>query len=61
MNGRIPPPPTADPAQPLSSPLLAELQRLHNWLAVNRPADMAAAGPESTAVDVAIGLLKRLP
>jgi hypothetical protein len=55
----FPPPPVADPAQALQDPAAADLQRLHNWLAVNRPADLAAAAAGETCVDVAIRLLPR--
>lgn len=39
---------------------MAALQRLHNWLAVNRPKALAAADG-GDAVDVALRLLERLP
>lgn len=61
MNGAFPPPPVSDPGQALQDPSAAELQRLHNWLATNRPADLAAARSGENAVDVALRLLARLP
>lgn len=60
-SGDFPAPPTTDPAAALHDPNVAELQRLHNYLAVNFPADLAAATPGETAVDTAIYLLGSLP
>ena len=59
-SGAFPPPPAQDPAAGLHDPAVAALQRLHNYLAVNRPKALAAAW-NGDAVDVALALLKRLP
>lgn len=58
--GAFPPPPATDPAAALHDGAVAALQRLHNWLAVNRPKALAAADG-GDAVDVALRLLERLP
>lgn len=58
--GAFPPPPARDPAAALHDGAVAALQRLHNHLAVHRPRALAAADG-GDAVDVAIGLLERLP
>lgn len=59
-SGAFPPPPAADPAAALHDGAVAALQRLHNYLAVNRPKALAAADG-GDAVDVALRLLERLP
>lgn len=59
-SGAFPPPPAADPATALHDGAVAVLQRLHNYLAVNRPKAMAAADG-GDAVDVAVRLLEQLP
>jgi hypothetical protein len=58
--GAFPPPPASDPAVALHDSAVGSLQRLHNWLAVNRPRALAAAGG-GDAVDVAVALLEQLP
>ncbi|GAA1979084.1 hypothetical protein [Kitasatospora viridis] len=60
MSG-FPPPPTDDPGRALADPLVAQMQRLHNWLAVHRPVDLAAAREGESAVDVALRLMALLP
>ncbi|QDN94921.1 hypothetical protein FNV58_00915 (plasmid) [Streptomyces sp. RLB1-9] len=59
-SGAFPPPPAADPSTALHDSAVAALQRLHNYLAVNRPRALAAADG-GDAVDVALQLLDRLP
>lgn len=59
-SGAFPPPPAADPATALHDGAVAALQRLHNYLAVNRPKALVAADG-GDAVDVAIRLLEQLP
>lgn len=59
--GAFPAPPASDPAAALHSPAVAALQRLHNYLAVNRPRALSGAAQGEGAVDVAIRLLERLP
>lgn len=58
---QFPAPPTADPAVALHDAAVAALQRLHNWLAVNRPRALAAAAGGEDAVAVAVRLLEQLP
>jgi hypothetical protein len=58
--GAFPPPPAADPAAALHDAAVGALQRLHNYLAVNRPRALAAADG-GDAVDVALRLLDGLP
>jgi hypothetical protein len=58
---QFPAPPTADPAIALHDAAVAALQRLHNWLAVNRPKTLAAAAGGEDAVEVAVRLLEQLP
>lgn len=60
-SGGFPAPPTNDPSAALHDPNVAEMQRLHNYLAVNHPGALASATKGETAVDVAIRLLGRLP
>ena len=59
-SGAFPPPPAADPATALHDAAVAALQRLHNYLAVNRPKALAAADG-GDAVDVALRLMDGLP
>lgn len=59
--GSFPAPPASDPAAALHSEAVAALQRLHNYLAVNRPRALSEAADGESAVDVAIRLLGRLP
>lgn len=58
--GAFPPPPASDPAVSLHDAAVAALQRLHNWLAVNRPKALAAADG-GDVVDVTVALLEQLP
>jgi hypothetical protein len=61
-SGAFPQPPAADPAAALHDGAVAALQRLHNYLAVNRPKALTAAALDGQdAVGVAISLLRRLP
>ncbi|MEU9405693.1 hypothetical protein AB0E08_08300 [Streptomyces sp. NPDC048281] len=60
-SGAFPPPPASDPAAALHDTAVAALQRLHNYLAVNRPKALAAADGGEDAADVAIRLLGQLP
>jgi len=60
--GAFPPPPAQDPASGLHDEAVAALQRLHNYLATDRPKALAAgAAGGQDAVTVAIVLLQRLP
>lgn len=59
-SGAFPPPPASDPATALHDAAVAALQRLHNYLAVNRPKALAAADG-GDAVDVAQRLMDSLP
>jgi hypothetical protein len=59
-SGAFPPPPAADPAAALHDATVGALQRLHNYLAVNRPRALAAADG-GDAVDVTLRLLDGLP
>jgi hypothetical protein len=61
-SGQFPPPPASDPAAALHDSAVAALQRLHNYLAVDRPKALtagAASGQDAAAV--AIALLQQLP
>ncbi|MFH8483170.1 hypothetical protein [Streptomyces sp. NPDC018055] len=59
--GAFPPPPAYDPVQALHSLAVADLMRLHNYLAVHRPRALAAALAGESAADVAVRLLGQLP
>lgn len=61
-SGAFPPPPAPDPAIALHDKAVAALQRLHNYLAVDRPKALAAgAAGGQDAVDVAVALMRGLP
>lgn len=61
-SGAFPEPPAQDPAAGLHDGAVAALQRLHNYLAVDRPKALAAGASSGLdAVGVALGLLQRLP
>ncbi|MGW7100318.1 hypothetical protein [Streptomyces sp. NPDC054838] len=59
--GAFPPPPASDPAVALHDTAVAELQRLHNYLAVERPRRLASAAQGESVVDVAIRLMALVP
>ncbi|WP_168713673.1 hypothetical protein [Streptomyces sp. A0642] len=59
--GSFPAPPASDPGQALHSLAVADLMRLHNYLAVHRPRALATATEGESAAAVAIRLLQQLP